>query len=119
MPKNFVFYNPEEHQRLISILEKSNPKAIICATGHNGALAGGVYLFPMFEDGDFNIPSVFMKDVEGEKLYLDQGKLVILESKAARIPETAFNIVGRKGKNVEKRILITAHIDAKKAFPVR
>ncbi len=117
MPKNFVFYNPEEHQQLISILEKSNPKAIICATGHNGALAGGVYPFPMFEDGDFNIPSVFMKDVEGEKLFLEQEKLVILESKAERIPDTAFNIVGRKGKNVGRRIVITAHIDAKKGTP--
>lgn len=117
MPKNFVFYNPEEHQQIISILEKSGVKAIICATGHNPALAGGVYPFPMIEDGDFNIPSVFMKDTEGEKLYTDRGKLIFLESKAERIPETAYNVIGRKNGISKKRIVITAHIDAKKGTP--
>ncbi|NLO01936.1 MAG: M28 family peptidase [Bacteroidales bacterium] len=117
MPKNFVFYNPEEHQRVISILENSDVKAIICATGHNPALAGGAYPFPMFEDGDFNIPSVFMKDTEGEKLYNDRGKVVLLESKAERIPETAYNVTGRKSGIAKRRIVITAHIDAKKGTP--
>jgi aminopeptidase YwaD len=117
MPKNFVFYNPEEHQQVISILEKSEVKAIICATGHNPALAGGVYPFPLFEDGDFNIPSVFMKETEGEKLYNDRGKLVILESKAERIPETAYNVIGRKSGIFKKRIAVTVHIDAKKGTP--
>ncbi len=44
MPKNFVFYNPIEHQKIIALLEKSGAEAIICATGRNAALAGGVYL---------------------------------------------------------------------------
>lgn len=117
MPKNFVFYNPEEHKRVISILENSNVKAIICATGHNPALAGGVYPFPMFEDGDFNIPSVFMKDTEGEKLKNDREKMVVLESKAERIPEIAYNVIGQKHGSTKKRIVITAHIDAKKGTP--
>ncbi len=117
MPKNFVFYNPDEHKRVISILENSNVKAIVCATGHNAALAGGVYPFPMFEDGDFNIPSVFMKDIEGEKLNNDQGKMVVLESRAERIPEIAYNVIGRKPGSTKKRIVITAHIDAKKGTP--
>ena len=68
MPKNFVFYNPEEHQKIISILEKSGAKAIISATGRNAALAGGVYPFPLIEDGDFDIPSVYMTEEEGSKL---------------------------------------------------
>lgn len=117
MPKNFVFYNPEEHQRVISLLEKSGAKAIVCATGHNPTLAGGAYPFPMFEDGDFNIPSVFMKDIEGEKLYANRKKLVTLESIAERIPETAYNLIGRKNGISQKRIVITAHIDAKKGTP--
>ena len=56
MPKNFVFYNPETHQRIISLLEEGKPRAIICATGRNASLAGGVYPFPLIEDGDFDIP---------------------------------------------------------------
>ena len=68
MPKNFVFYNPEEHQRIIARLEKANPAAIVCATGRNASLAGGAYPFPLIEDGDFEIPSVYMTEEEGIRL---------------------------------------------------
>ena len=37
MPKNFPFYNPEEHQRIYRLLEAQNPKAIIAATSRNPA----------------------------------------------------------------------------------
>jgi len=117
MPKNFVFYNPEEHQKIISKLEKGNPKAIISATGRDSAVAGGVYPFPMFEDGDFDIPSVYMKDTEGEKLLACSGQIVTLESGAVRIPETAFNVIARKEGRTKKRIAVTAHIDAKIGTP--
>ncbi len=117
MPKNFVFYNPEEHQQIVSILEKGKPKAVLCATGQNAATAGGVYPFPLFEDGDFDVPSVYMKDTEGEKLRAFTGEIVYLESKAVRIPETAFNVVARKGKETNNRIVVTAHIDSKIGTP--
>jgi len=113
MPKNFVFYNPEEHKRIISALERGNPRAIISATGRDSAIAGGAYPFPMFEDGDFDIPSVYMKDTEGEKLIACSGKVVTLESGAERIPETALNVIARKEGKTNKRIAVTAHIDAK------
>lgn len=117
MPKNFVFYNPEHHQQLISLLEKGNPLALVCATGRNAATAGGVYPFPMFEDGDFDIPSVYMKDTEGEKLLACKGKTVILESKAVRVPEVACNVVARIGEDNKRRIVVSAHIDAKIGTP--
>jgi aminopeptidase YwaD len=62
MPKNFVFYNPEEHQRIIALLEEKKPAAIVSATGRNVALAGGVYPFPLIEDGYFDITSVYMTE---------------------------------------------------------
>src|SRR4030042_2750565 len=65
MPKNFVFYNPEEHQKIISLLENGKPLAIICATGRNASLAGGVYPSPLIEDGDFDIPSVYLTEGQG------------------------------------------------------
>lgn len=117
MPKNFVFYNPDEHQHIISLLEQSGALALVCATGRNSALAGGAYPFPMFEDGDFNIPSVYMKDTEGEKLLGESGKIVRLESAAERIPEKAYNVLGIKNRDYSQRIVITAHIDAKKGTP--
>ena len=117
MPKNFVFYNPEEHQQIISLLEKGMPEAIICATGRNAALAGGVYPFPLIEDGDFDIPSVYMTEDEGSKLFPYVGKTVVLKSISKRIPGKGYNVIARKGKYLNERIVITAHIDAKKGTP--
>jgi aminopeptidase YwaD len=58
MPKNFDFYNPDEHKKIIALLEKKKPAAIITATKKNPGTAGARYPFPLIEDGDFNIPSV-------------------------------------------------------------
>lgn len=117
MPKNFTFYNPPEHQRIIALLEAKQPVAIITATGRNASLAGGVYPFPLIEDGDFNIPSVYMTEEEGKKLFSSIGKTAKLKSLARRIPAKAYNVIARKGKNLNKRIVISAHIDAKKGTP--
>jgi len=117
MPKNFIFFNPEEHQRIIASLEKKNPAAIICATSRNASLAGGVYPFPLIEDGDFDIPSVFMTEEEGVKLLPEIGKQAHLISRTRRIQGTAYNLVARKGGASSKRIAISAHIDAKKGTP--
>lgn len=117
MPKNFVFYNPEEHQRIISLIEKGKPKAVICATSRNAALAGGVYPFPLIEDGDFDIPSVYMTEEEGERLKPYIGKIVALQSKSKRIFGKGYNVIGRKGIEGSDRVVITAHIDAKKGTP--
>jgi aminopeptidase YwaD len=117
MPKNFVFYNPEEHQKIISILENSGAKAIVSATGRNAALAGGVYPFPLIEDGDFDIPSVYMTEEEGLKLIPKIGKIVFLDSLSKRIPGIGYNVIGKKGNNNSPKIVVTAHIDAKKGTP--
>ncbi|MHC1732394.1 MAG: M28 family peptidase [Bacteroidales bacterium] len=117
MPKNFVFYNPEEHQRIIALLEKGKPAAIISATGRNSTLAGGVYPFPLIEDGDFDIPSVYMTEEEGMRLLSHDGETVTLNSESERIPGKGYNITAVKGPKDADRIVVTAHIDAKKGTP--
>ncbi len=117
MPKNFVFYNPDEHKRIIAALEKSGVSAIITATARHSALAGGVYPFPIIEDGDFDIPSVFMTEEEGNRLLTCCGQSVQLDSVATRIPSSGCNVTGRKGNNPGNRIVVTAHIDAKRGTP--
>lgn len=116
-PKNFPFWNPEEHQHLIALLEQGKPAALVCATERNSATAGGVYPFPLFEDGDFDIPSVYMKDTEGERLLAYAGQSVVLISRAERMFETAFNVIGRSSDRTKGRIVITAHIDTKIGTP--
>ncbi len=113
MPKNFVFYNPEEHQQIIALLEEKNPGAILSATGRNASLAGGVYPFPLIEDGDFQIPSVYLTEEEGKKLLLRVGQVGKLTSDASRIQTEGLNLVVRKGQDHTRRVAISAHIDAK------
>jgi len=116
MPKNFVFYNPEEHQRIIARLEQGAPAAIVCATSRNAALAGGVYPFPLIEDGDFNIPSVYMTEEEGTRLLPFTGQTITVNSNSVRVAGKGSNVMGIKGEG-RKRIVVTAHIDAKKGTP--
>ncbi|HOI86282.1 MAG TPA: M28 family peptidase [Lentimicrobium sp.] len=117
MPKNFVFYNPEHHRKIIARLEAGKPAALVCATGFNPELAGGVYPFPLIEDGDFDIPSVFTTEEIGTQLLKYTGEKVRLVSDAVRIPGKGYNITALKGKNAGKRIVVSAHIDAKKGTP--
>ena len=117
MPKNFVFYNPDEHKEIVALLEQSGARAIICATGRNAALAGGVYPFPLIEDGDFDIPSVYMTEEEGKKLLPFVGVKVLLKSDAKRIESKGCNVIGRKGDLSADKIVVTAHLDAKIGTP--
>ena len=117
MPKDYPYYYPEEHQKLHALLEQKAPAAIVTATGKNHSTAGALYPYPMFEDGNFDLPSVYMKDVEGERLALYAGQEAALLSEARRIPSMGCNIVGRKGGGSGRRVLLTSHIDAKIGTP--
>jgi aminopeptidase YwaD len=117
MPRNYVFYNPEEHQRVHRALDQARPAAVISATGRNAGLAGALYPFPMFEDGDFEIPSSYMKDTEGERLLKHLGEPVHLSMDCKRLPCTAENIIARTGGDSHGRVVVTAHIDAKPTTP--
>jgi aminopeptidase YwaD len=117
MPKSFVFYNPEHQQKIVRLLESKGLAAIITATGHNPDLAGGLYPFPLIEDGDFDVPSVYMTDIEGERLVPHAGNRVVLHSRAERIPSKGCNVLGRTGKAGAPRLVFCAHVDAKIGTP--
>jgi aminopeptidase YwaD len=116
MPKNFPFYNPAGHQRIIQTLEAKNPRAIVAATERDYAMVGGSYPYPLFEDGDFDIPSVYMTDLEGERLAEHAGDLVDLESRAQRVPSRGCNVIARKGPS-ERRVVFFAHVDSRIGSP--
>jgi aminopeptidase YwaD len=116
MPKNFTFYNPESHKQIIRLLEMKQPCAIIAATAQDLQMVGGMYPFPLFEDGDFDIPSVYMTDMEGGRLALHSGAALTLESRAHRIPSSGCNVIARKGSG-PGRVVLFAHIDARIGTP--
>ena len=117
MPKNFTFYNPDHHKQIYQHLERAHPLAIIAATSRNPELAGGMYPFPLIEDGDFDIPSVYMTEEEGQKLAQAEVKEIYLSFEAERIPSTGSNVYARKGSRPKRRIVVCAHIDAKDGTP--
>jgi aminopeptidase YwaD len=117
MPKNFPFYNPKGHQHIYRLLEIKQPHAIIAATSRNPELAGGIYPFPLIEDGDFDIPSVYMTDEEGKKLLPWMGMDASLIIDATRHPSRGCNVVARKGGGSGQKIVVCAHIDAKAGSP--
>jgi aminopeptidase YwaD len=113
MPKNFTFYNPAEHQRIIRALEGKQPCAIVAATSCNPQLAGAVYPFPLIEDGDFDIPSVYLTGEEGRRLIEGAGQTMSLSNERS---------AGRAGvqchRNIaDRRVMLCAHIDAKQGTP--
>jgi aminopeptidase YwaD len=118
MPKSFPFYNPDHHKRIIQLLERCRPQAIIAATSRDQEMVGGaVYPFPLVEDGDFDIPSVYMTEEEGDRLALREGERVSLQIRAERIPSWGCNVIARKGDYPHRRIVLFAHIDARMGTP--
>ena len=117
MPKNFVFYNPENHKQIISMIEEKSPLAVVAITSRNPELAGAWYPFPLFEDGDFNIPSVFLTEEEGRKILSNAENTMYLKIESKRIPSTGCNVIGTKDGSSNQRIVFCAHIDTKKGTP--
>ena len=80
-------------------------------------MAGGLHPFPMFEDGDFDIPSVYLTEEEGQRLARHIGEDVLLKFESRRIPSRGCNVIARKGVAQSPRAVFCAHIDAKKGTP--
>jgi aminopeptidase YwaD len=117
MPKNFVFYNPDHHKRIISLFEQCGAVALIFIVSKRRFYEGGEYPFPIIEDGDFKIPSVYLSEETGEKLLTNLSSRVKVISNTKKRPSVGYNIIGRKGEQSANKIVITAHIDAKKGSP--
>lgn len=117
MPKNYPFYNPDAHRRIVSAVEAAAPAAVLGATGLHPDLAGGAYPFPLFEDGDFDIPNACLTDIDGEALLPFIGQDVRLRIDSERMPVTAEQLIARKPGTGEGSLLLMAHIDSKKGTP--
>ncbi len=117
MPKGFPFYNPDSHRRLYALIEEKHPAALVTATGHNPEVAGALDPYPMFVDGDFDIPSVYCTEETGARIAHAVGRPGYLAINAARSPATASNIVIHANPAAPRRVLVTAHIDTYEDTP--
>ncbi|MDA3936221.1 MAG: M28 family peptidase [Actinomycetota bacterium] len=117
MPKNFVFYNPAMSKRIVAALEQQQPVAVLASTAKNPNLAGSLYPFPLVDDGDFDLPTAYMKDTEGTKLLDLVGREADLSIDSRRIAGHAEQLVARKPGTGAGRIVVTGHIDSKAGSP--
>jgi aminopeptidase YwaD len=116
MPKTFPFYNPDEHKHLIERLENLQPAALLTAAARNPEMVGAIYPYPILEDGDFDLPSAFMTDAEGQRLAAHAGQAIRVESACKRIPSTGCNVRAAKGYP-DRRVVVFAHIDSRIGTP--
>lgn len=117
MPRNFTFYNPESHRRIIRALDAYAPAAVIAATGRDPEMVGSQYPFPLFEDGDLDVPNAYMTDAEGERLLAHAGTVASLRIDSRRVSTTAEHVVATLPGDAPGRIVVFAHIDSRKGSP--
>ncbi|MDO5845732.1 MAG: M28 family peptidase [Methanocorpusculum sp.] len=115
-PKNYPFYYPDEHKQLIELLEEKSPAAILAATGKHPLC--GLDPYPLFEDGNFLIPSAYVH----ERLYAELRKLSQTEvTLAVRSKKTLRRgrqiVAAKKAKQSAGKIIICAHMDTKYHTP--
>ncbi len=107
MPKNFTFYNPEEHKRIIALLEEKNPAAVITVTPTKEHV---------IQDGDFHIPCAVVSEELLDVFTNSAGEQAKLTINTERIDSKAHNVIAAYGDKKEK-ICFSAHIDTKPATP--
>jgi aminopeptidase YwaD len=107
MPKNFEFYNPEEHKLIIALLEEKAPKAIITAIPNRDHV---------IQDGDFNISCAVVSDKTMNAFLGNASRTAKLVINTERIPVKAHNVIATYGTGHDK-VCFSAHIDTKPATP--
>lgn len=71
----------------------------------------------MIEDGNFDIPSVYLSEEEGLRLAAFTGNQAVLTSHAERIPSHGWNSVARLNPSAHRKVILCAHIDTKPNTP--
>jgi len=112
-PKNYPFYYPDEHRNLIELLEKKQPAAIIAATGKHPLC--GLEPFPLFEDGNFLIPSAYISEnMLTEIQNSNTQSLIHISIQSKKIKQNSYQLVAKKkAKKTIGKIVICAHMDSK------
>jgi aminopeptidase YwaD len=107
MPKNFKFYNPDEHKQIIALLEEKNPVAIITVNQHKEHI---------IQDGDFSIPCAVVC-VDTLSVFLQSTRHKIkLTINTQRIPTKSHNVIATYGTSRNK-VCFSAHLDTKPTTP--
>ncbi len=116
-PKGFPFYQVREHQAIVTLLEAKRPLAVIAATRANPAAAAALSPFPLFEDGDLDLASVYLHADAGIGLAERAGARVSLDVDSERSASTGRNVIAEAGDECAPRVVVSAHLDTKPGTP--
>ena len=106
-PKGNKFFNPEQHKKIVSLLEVKNPAAIVAISPQFENPR------PVIEDCDFNIPSATVSAVDGLKILMQPESTIHLVIPSQRSAVSAGNIIGRKAAGSDKKLVICANFDTR------
>lgn len=112
-PKEYPFYYPDEHRYLIELLERKQPAAIIAATGKHALC--GLQPFPLFEDGNFLIPSAYVPEAMFEELKgIGKEGVARVSIQTKNEQKNSYQLVAQKrSKSNHGKIIVCAHMDTK------
>lgn len=116
MPKDFPFYYPDEHKQIIDLLEEKKPSAIVAITGRHPMC--GLEPFPMFEDGNFSIPSAYTDEATAARILENsRAAKLCIDSCVAASKSSQIVITKRAQKESQGKIMLCAHMDTKYDTP--
>ena len=117
LPRGFDFLEEPDHRRIYALLEDGGAAGVIGATGRGGGMGGGLYPYPLIEDGDFDIPNAYVTDETGRWLATFGGQEARLHIQSRRFPVHAQQLTARRGPVDAPRIVVMAHLDSKAGSP--
>jgi aminopeptidase YwaD len=115
-PKEFPFYQHDDHVGIVRRLEAVAPAAVIGVTGKYPALCGALDPYPLLEDGDFAIPAASIRPIDAGPLLAAEGQDAQIEIRSDRWMAPAENVVATRGDQ-SRRLTVVAHIDTKPGTP--
>jgi aminopeptidase YwaD len=104
-------YKDERDARLVNLLEKKRPAALLTVQNRPGCLER------LVEDWRFSIPSATVTAEVGLRLLRAPGARVRLRLDTQTAPGETANIIGRKAGRRPERVLLCAHYDTKVDTP--
>jgi aminopeptidase YwaD len=117
LPRGFDFLDAPEHRRIYACLEGASVAAVIGATGRGGGMGGGLYPYPLIEDGDFDLPNAYTTDETGVALLALAGRTVRLTIHSRRYAVRGRQLTARVTGPKGRRVVVMAHLDSKEGSP--
>lgn len=110
MPKNFPFYNPQDHQATVRAIETAAPVALITSSSSTNSVIS------VIEDGDIDIPVAAISQDDATRL-IAETQTVHLHIEGQRRKGHGENIIVRLHPCADQRDILTAHIDTEPGTP--